>query len=133
MTQTMRERLITAAAQSLCEEAGHDPDGLEPGNVIIHPLDNLDEWTSAEGAGIDGLADNGTRPPDGHNGKDPCHFMWRGYIAEAQAVIAAILAELRTPDFEMAKAGSAVIVAEAGYPAIAAEAAFTAMIDALKP
>lgn len=88
---TMRERLIEAAARALCEEAGDDPDRLEPGNVIIHPLDNLDEWESPEGVFLDTLADNGARPPDGHDGKDKCHFAWRGYIGEAQAVVDAVL------------------------------------------
>lgn len=89
--------MIERAARALCEEAGYDPDDLEPGNVIIHPLDDLENWESPEGDNIDGLADNGTRPPDGNDGKDPCHFMWRQYIAEAQVALRAALAQVVAP------------------------------------
>lgn len=87
--------MIELAARALCEHDGYDPDDLEPGNVIIHPLDNLTAWESPEGEFIDTLCDNGTRPPDGHDGKDPCHYMWRQYIGRAQVAILAAVAGAR--------------------------------------
>lgn len=85
--------MIERAARALCELAGYDPEYLEPGNVIIHPMDDVEAWASPEGVHLDTLADNGTRPPDGNDGKDPCHFMWRQFIERAQVALRAALCD----------------------------------------
>lgn len=46
--------------------------------------------TKFQNADYDYLYDNGTIKPDGHNGKDPCHYNWREYIFTAQAVLCAL-------------------------------------------
>jgi hypothetical protein len=78
---------VELVARVLCERAGRDPDGLEPGDVVI--TTNMDEGRF-QNAFYDDLFDNGRIPPDGHNGKDPCHFKWREYIFTAQAVLRAL-------------------------------------------
>lgn len=83
--------MIERAARAICEEDGYEPDRLEPGNVIIHPTDDLEAWESSDGKNIDFLCDIGVRPPDGTDGKDPCHFMWRAYIGHAQSGLRAAL------------------------------------------
>lgn len=90
-TRLTSEEAVESVARALCEDSGRDPEYLEPGNVIVHPLDDLEEWTDGNGVNIDELCDNGTRPPDGNNGKDPCHFMWREFIGSAQVAIQAAI------------------------------------------
>ncbi len=78
---------LIAIARQLCGLRGYDPDKLEPGNVILHPSDDFDEWESEDGVFLDELADNGTRPPDGYNRNgEKCHFFWRNFLDDAQQV-----------------------------------------------
>jgi hypothetical protein len=63
---------IEAAARTLCESRGYDPDQLEPGNL---PYRGSDEEV------IDGRLPNG----------DPGFFYWRAYVDDASAVIVAYL------------------------------------------
>ncbi|WP_165184753.1 hypothetical protein [Caulobacter soli] len=83
--------MIERAARAICEERGYWPDDLEPGNIIIHPLDDLETWTSSDGVSIEALCSDGQRPADGHDGKDPCHFVWRQFIGSAQVALRAAL------------------------------------------
>lgn len=78
---------VELVARVLCERAGRDPDGLEPGDVVILPDMDEDRFKRAD---YDQLFNDGTIPPDGHNGKDPCHYNWREYIFTAQAVLRAL-------------------------------------------
>ncbi len=87
--------MIESAARALCERAGHDPDKLEPGNLILHPLDDVRRGTDTSGRWIEGLVNDGTRPPDGETAKGTCHFMWRSYIEEAQVSVRAAIRVLR--------------------------------------
>ena len=78
---------VELVARVLCERAERDPDGLQPGNVVVQT--HMDEATLQSGD-YDHLFDDLTFPPDGHNGKDPCHYNWRDYIFDAQAVLKAL-------------------------------------------
>ena len=81
---------VEKLAGMLCLQDGQDPERLEPGNLA--PMVGLyqDKFRNGE---YDDLFDNGTYPPDGHNGKDKCMFAWRGYIWDAQEILAAIQAD----------------------------------------
>lgn len=94
---TFTAEIIERVARALCEEAGYEPESLNPGNIVLHPLDDLAAWRSSDGVFIDQLCDDGTRPPDGHDGKDQCHFMWRKWIGPAQAACRAVARCLRAP------------------------------------
>jgi hypothetical protein len=78
---------VERVARVLCVRDGRDPEGLEPGNIAVQTT--WDEQVLMDGD-YDHLVDNGTIPPDGHDGKDPCHYNWREYIFTAQAVIGAL-------------------------------------------
>lgn len=78
---------VEIVARVLCARDGRDPDGLEPGNCVWQT--NWSELSALNG-GYDHLFDEGTIPPDGHNGKDPCHYNWREKIFAAQAVLKAL-------------------------------------------
>lgn len=93
----LSDEMIESVARTLCEAAGYEPDDLEPGNVIIHPSDDLERWASKDDIHLDALADSGARPPDGRRGGDPCHFRWRNYIEPAQLVVDTVLKELKLP------------------------------------
>lgn len=82
------EDQIEVVARVLCARAGRDPDGLEPGNIVI--LTGMDEDRFQAGA-YDHMWDDGSIPPDGtaRNG-DPCHYNWREYVFTARAVLRAI-------------------------------------------
>ena len=81
----MNEKRIEKIARVLCAENGQDPDALEPGNLCWQPW--MDQ-TKAMNADYDHLFDDQTIPPDGYNLQgDPCCFLWRDYIWQAQAVL----------------------------------------------
>lgn len=75
---------VEIIARELCWRSGRDPDDLEPGNVVCETYMDEEKFRCAD---YDHLFDDGTIPPDGHNGKDNCHFAWRGHIFTAQAVL----------------------------------------------
>ncbi len=77
--------LIEALARDLCQMNSYDPDHLEPGNMCFHSSFDSLKFANAE---YDCLFDSDPAyAPDGHNGKDPCMFMWRGYVTKAMALV----------------------------------------------
>jgi hypothetical protein len=83
--------MVEKAARAICRDSGYDENYLEPGDIIIHPLDDLTNRTSVEGIPIESLCSKGgPRPPDGYEG-EPCHFLWREFIGRAQVALRAAL------------------------------------------
>lgn len=80
------EELVERIARAICLRRGYDPEHLEPGNAI---QTWMDEESSRE-AKYDHMFDSGDVQPDGHNGKEQVSFMWRWFIFDARAALAAI-------------------------------------------
>ena len=76
--------LIESVARILAEDRGLDPDALEPGDLAPQPDWEEDKFQC-------GYYDE-INVPDGDNGKDPCHYIWREYIFSAKKAIQAIQA-----------------------------------------
>lgn len=66
----MSESMRAIMARALCEEAGYDPDGLEPGDDPYMNNQPVDDGRNAKGY--------------------ICHFNWRRYVRKADSVLAAI-------------------------------------------